>query len=619
MLDNKIIKKDGLKEVKALVAEQQLDLAYGKLLDLAHPTDDYSLQNSYGALLKKFPSPQTSLKIVVLASSTVDHFLPVLKFWLAKEGFGAEFLVAEYGSVVQTILNPESELYKFQPDIIWIFQNHRDFVFNVAMGASFEEVTGAVDQCVNQMTTLWKTLKKHSSALIIQNNADIPAVKTFGNFETNVAWSRHSLLLRLNLQLASIDKQGVQIFDLDYVAAGIGKNQWEEWRFWYHAKHAFNMDAVGPVAFHGARLIAAAKGKAKKCIVLDLDNTLWGGVIGDDGIEGIALGSGADGEAFVDFQNYLLELKNRGIILTVCSKNEENAAKLPFLNHPDMKLKLEDISVFRANWNNKADNIRNIAESLNIGLDSIIFLDDNPAERTLVRKFLPMVVVPELPEDPTLYLETLHRGAFFETLSFSDEDRVRSEYYRNNNAREELSRTFENLDQFLEQLEMKSHYGIINSFYLPRAVQLINKSNQFNLTTIRYGENDIEGFLKNPAYTCLYFKLSDRFGDNGLISIVILKEEGKNLLIDTWVMSCRVLSRNMEEFILNEIVHQAKTKGLEKVIGLYRPTAKNALVKMLYDKLKFKKVSESEKETVWEKSLENANECPTFIEKIQEK
>jgi FkbH-like protein len=372
------------------------------------------------------------------------------------------------------------------------------------------------------------------------------------------------------------------------------------------------------VAHQLSKTIGAVKGTAKKCLVLDLDNTLWGGILADDGLETIALGHGAAGEAFVDFQRYLLKLKERGIILAVCSKNEEDIAKEAFLKHPDMVLKLEDIVVFKANWKDKASNIKDIAESLNIGLDSIVFVDDNPAERELVKTVLPMVSVVQMPQDPSDYIDALSSGSYFETVLFSDEDTIRSTYYRSNIERAGFQSQFSDLSDYLRSLDMEMIVGQFDEFHLPRITQLINKSNQFHLTTRRYTESEIGSIGQDKKRAGLYFKLKDRFGDNGLISAVILqKQPDSSMVIDTWVMSCRVLSRGVEEFICSEIISVARQKKCRKVIGKYIPTAKNKLVADLYGRLHFHRINEAQGTTLWELSLnEDSPRYSSFIKKI---
>jgi FkbH-like protein len=421
--------------------------------------------------------------------------------------------------------------------------------------------------------------------------------------------------------LSSVAPAGVTIFDLDHLASLFGKAKWHDQRFWYHSKHAFAFDAVGMTAFHGSMLVRAIKGRARKCVVVDLDNTLWGGVIGDEGLKGIVLGSGPEGEALVDFQSYLLQLKNRGVILAVCSKNDEENAREPFRLHTDMKISLEDISVFKANWNNKADNIIEIAETLNIGTDSIVFIDDDPAERDLVRRFLPEVAVPEMPSDPTEYIQALDGQGLFEAITFSEEDRIRTDLYRKDANRSEFKKTFTDLSEYLLSLDMEATVSHFDSFHLPRVSQIINKSNQFHLTNKRYNESEIKSILSDPRFHCRFFKLKDRFGDNGLIAVIMLcLQEDATLLVDSWVMSCRVLSRGMEEFICSEIVDIGKQLGCGKIVGKYVPTKKNSLVSDLYKRLQFSPVKKNDDAEYWELDLESdLPEYKTFIRCLRNK
>jgi len=329
-------------------------------------------------------------------------------------------------------------------------------------------------------------------------------------------------------------------------------------------------------------------------VVLDLDNTLWGGVIGDDGLSGIQIGELGTGHAFSDFQAWLKQLKNRGILLAVCSKNNEPAAKEPFEKHPEMILRLEDISMFVANWEDKATNIRSIQKMLNIGMDSLVFLDDNPFERNLVRSMIPEITVPELPEDPALYLQYLRSLGLFETASYSAEDAGRTRQYRQQAERAVFEASFQSYDAYLEGLNMKAVAAPFDAFHYPRIAQLTQRSNQFNLRTVRYTEAEVEAIAHNDNHICLYFMLKDKFGDHGLISVVILDKQADNtLFVSQWLMSCRVLKRGMEEFIVNKILQTAAAHGYTKVVGEYIPTAKNAMVKDLYEKLGFARTREN--------------------------
>jgi FkbH-like protein len=577
-------------EIKALAASGDAAAAFSALRAMARPDDDFPTQRRYARLLAQLPKAALGLRpirIALLASSTTDQLAEMVRLWLGLEGFDAQILEPPFGQIAQSVLDPASALHGFEPDVVWFFTTHRDVHLRVPPGAAEADVASAIDAAVEQTKGLWRALSARLPALIVQNNVDIPAVDTFGHFEAGIPWSGRSLQRGYNLALGRAPEPGTAIFDLDHVAGAFGKQRWFDTRYWYHSKHAFSFDALGIVAFQFARLVGAAKGGAKKCLVLDLDNTLWGGVIGDDGLERIELGAGPAGEAFADFQAYVGALKERGVILAVCSKNAEENAREPFLKHPGMRLTLDDIAVFRANWDNKADNIRLIARSLDIGLDSLVFVDDNPAERALVRRELPMVSVPELPADPSDYVAALHGERLFETISFSSEDAARNGYYKANASRQELRELSTDLGAYQRSLLMIAETGAVEGFHVPRAAQLINKSNQFHLTGTRYSEARLVALLAQPQWFGRQFALRDRFGDNGLISVVLLRREGDSLDIDTWVMSCRVLGRGMEEFIVNELAALARGVGCRRLVGRYVPSRKNGLVADLYRRLGF--------------------------------
>jgi FkbH-like protein len=596
-------KRDAFEEMRELVASGNVAEAFVILRTKATPEADFVEQSRLARLLHRLDRKTlnlTPLRIAFLSTSTVAHFSEVLWLWLALDGFDTTFYIAEFDTIEQTVINPSSDLYDFKPDIVWLFTGYRDVQISVAPGMSAADVNEAVQSAVCHRVRLWETLQSRTSATILQNNADLPEEQIFGNFEGSASWGRTSVLRRFNVALADAVVAGVTIFDLDQVAATFGRRQWFDLRYWFHSKHAFAFDAYGLVAHRASRLIASVKGRARKCIVLDLDNTLWGGVIGDDGIEGIRLGGDAEGEAYVAFQEYLKSLKTRGILLAVCSKNEEAAAREPFLKHSEMRLSLDDLVVFQANWNNKADNIVNIARILNIGVDSLVFVDDNPVERDFVRRSLPDITVVELPTDPAGYVASLDKERLFETISFSAEDQIRSQMYQENTRREEFSQQFSDLSAYLQSLEMVAIVGDLDAVHLKRMQQLISKSNQFHLTGVRLSEADLLQLAKRLDTDIKYFKLSDRFGDNGLIAVLVLQERDKALHIDAWVMSCRVLSRGMEDFIIDELCRVALRRGCQSIIGQYIPTRKNALVASLYERLGFEAIaSESDGSITW--------------------
>jgi FkbH-like protein len=350
-----------------------------------------------------------------------------------------------------------------------------------------------------------------------------------------------------------------------------------------------SIDALPYFADAVVKIIAAFQGNFKKCIIIDLDNTTWGGVIGDDGLENIQIGSLGIGKAFTEFQHWVKKLQQRGIIVAVCSKNTESIAKEPFEKHPDMVLRLEDIAVFVANWENKVNNIRKIQQILNIGFDSMVFVDDNPFERNIVRENIPQITVPELPEDPALYLDYFYGLNLFETVSFSGEDAKRTQQYQEEAERVVFQESFTNENDFLKSLNMISDTKPFNDFTIPRIAQLSQRSNQFNLRTVRYSEEDVKQITQSDNYFTLSFTLEDKFGDNGLICAIILeKKDDKTLFINTWFMSCRVLKRGMEVYTLNSRVELAKENDYDQLVGEYIQTQKNEIVHDHYKNLGFK-------------------------------
>ena len=385
------------------------------------------------------------------------------------------------------------------------------------------------------------------------------------------------------------------LLDVARASEGDGIGAWFDAGRWMQAK----MEIAPPAApLYGdlvARIVAAQRGMSKKCLVLDLDNTLWSGVIGDDGLEGIVLGEGsAAGEAHLALQRYALQLKARGVILAVCSKNDTTIAEAVFRDHPEMLLRRADFAAFVANWEDKAANLKTIAGRLNIGLDSLVFVDDNPVERARVRESLPMVAVPELPEDVAYYVGCLANAGYFETVSFTPDDQVRAEQYAANTEREALLGSSESVDDFLRGLRMSVVFGPVKAVDLSRVTQLINKTNQFNPTTRRYTAEEVEAIAAAPEMISLQFRLLDRFGDNGLISILILRPEPEQadvLQIDTWVMSCRVFGRDLEFEAMNIAVETARRRGVRAFRANYIPTKKNGVIRDLYPRLGFTRVN----------------------------
>lgn len=549
------------------------------------------------------------IRIALMGSGTLNLLADTLRLWLGLEGYAAEIYLCAYGSFRQEILDPDSAFYTFQPDVVWLIATERDLDFRqVVAGADTDTCEAAVLSAAEEWRSCWRQLRSRRPLTIIQNNFEAPSLRVFGHYEAAVPWSRINLIQRLNLTISNYaSRDRVTIFDLHYIAGNFGLSRWREDRHWHQSKQPFTPDAFGVVAFQFARLVGAMKGTSKKCVVLDLDNTLWGGVIGDDGIDGIQLGDGPEGEAFVAFQEYLKALLGRGILLAVCSKNDQVTAEEPFRKHPAMRLRLEDIACFRANWENKADNLREIARALNLGLDALVFVDDNPVERELVQSQLPEVSVVALPEDPSDYAAALAAGCFFETASFSSEDIARARFYQENSERESAKNSATDLGTFLRDLEMEASSGTADSFHLPRMAQLLAKTNQFHLTTTRPSEAELAALSVDPQVWLRWFALRDRIGDHGLISVVILRPEDDSLAIDTWAMSCRVFSRGMEEFILLQMVQAGRASGAQRLVGRFLPTAKNRPVADLYHRLGFSFDAMEEAGSRWVLDLASPN------------
>jgi FkbH-like protein len=535
------------------------------------------------------------VRLAILGSSTTQHLHAAIRVAALRRGIWLTIYGAEYGQYFQELSDTGSALHHFQPTAVLFALDGFELSSFVAPGMDAAAADGAQDALHARLENCWRLAREAFGCQIIQQAAldAFPAI--IGENEHRLSGSRSDFLRRFNHWLReAAAPHGVDILSADHRAARDGLFNWFNPALWHRAKQEIAPAAAPLYGDLVARLIAARQGRAFKCLVLDLDNTLWGGVIGDDGLDGIVLGQGsAAGEAFLAVQDYARQQAARGIILAVCSKNDEANAREAFEKHPDMLLRLPDIGCFIANWQDKAANLRAIAQQLNIGLDSLVFLDDNPFERALVRAALPMVAVPELPDDPALYPYTLADAGYFESLAITQEDRERAGQYQRNLQRDALRETATDMDSYLRSLEMKLIWRRFDRLGLQRIVQLINKTNQFNLTTRRYTEADIQEVMEDPRALGLQLRLTDRLGDNGVIAILIGRLDAQHRLhIDTWLMSCRVLGRQVEQATLTLLVRIAAEMHATHLIGAYVPTAKNAMVRDHYQKLGFQPVIE---------------------------
>jgi FkbH-like protein len=468
-----------------------------------------------------------------------------------------------------------------------------------------------VAACLAHLALIRQGITSNSGATCIVQTIPRPPETIFGNLDLTVPGTLRSLVDAVNRGIAdSLAGSGDLLFDVAGLAEIVGLANWHEPTLWHTAKLPFANALLPLYADHVSRIIASLRGKSRRCLILDLDNTVWGGEIGDDGLEGILIGQGdPTGEAYLAVQQTALALRERGVVLAVSSKNHDEIARLPFQRHPDMLLRERHIAVFQANWSDKATNIAAIADALSLGLESMVFLDDNPAERALLRQLLPQVAVPELPSDPALFGRTLMASGYFETVAFSAEDRQRAEFYTDNARRVALQKKAGDLDAYLASLAMVMTIQPFDTPGRNRIAQLINKSNQYNLTTKRYTERDVEEIAGDPHCLTLQVRLSDSFGDNGMISVVICRRRGQDWHIDTWLMSCRVLGRRVENAILQELVALARQRDIRNIIGVYHPTERNKLVEAHYEKLGFTFVLRRENgATEWNLSVADARD-----------
>ncbi|HXM65049.1 MAG TPA: HAD-IIIC family phosphatase [Terriglobales bacterium] len=553
--------------------------------------------------------PLVPFRLAVVSNSTIDMIVPALVASAARHGIAVEVIQAEYDQVAQEALSPDSKVNCSKPDAVLLALDYRALPLQLSLGDA-KASSASVQRVTGYLQSLHNGIKTNSDAVCIFQTFAPPVETLFGSLDRAIPGTLRSLIDCINRDLAEfVLGSGDVLLDVAALAETVGLSDWHNLQLWNMAKFSFSDELIPLYADHVARTVAAVRGKSRKALILDLDNTVWGGVIGDDGLEGIQLAQGdARGEAYLAVQRFALDLRQRGIVLAVSSKNSDEVARAPFLKHPEMLLKLDHIAVFQANWNDKATNIQAIAEELSLGLDSMVFLDDNPVERGLVRHLLPQVAVPELPADPAYYARTLAAAGYFEAVTFANEDLKRAGYYQENAKRANLQKQVGGVDAYLASLDMTITFQPFDATGRARIVQLINKSNQYNLTTRRYTDPEVVKAENDPAVFTLQVRLADIFGDNGMISIVICRSGEAGLWeIDTWVMSCRVLGRKVEQMVLREIVEHARMAGIRKLIGAYRPTERNQLVVDHYAKLGFTKVEEDESgSTRWEFLVEDA-------------
>ena len=546
------------------------------------------------------------VRLAILGSSTTAHLAPGIRIAGLRRKLNIEIYETPYGMYPQELADKASGLHQFRPNVVLF-----------ALDARHLAGTESAEAALELMHRSWRQAKESFSCQVLQQTAMPVFPNLMGNNEERLPQSPAAILSRINESLRpAATAAGIELLALDRLIAADGLAAWSDPGMWHHSKQEVHPCAAEMYGDQVARLVAAGRGSSAKCLVLDLDNTLWGGVVGDDGLSGIVLGQGSgQGEAFVEFQRYVKGLSLRGVILAVCSKNDRENALEPFERHPEMVLRTKDIACFVANWTDKATNLRSIAKQLNIGLDALVFVDDNPSERELVRRELPMVAVPEMPEDPAGYAATLAAAGYFEGLRTTEEDHVRSQLYQANAEREQMRETATDIGGYLESLRMTMTVTPFDSLGLTRITQLINKTNQFNLTTQRMTEAEVAALMSDPRMVTLQVRLSDRFGDNGIIAVLMARMCPSNeARIGTWLMSCRVLGRKVEEACLNVLAEACAARGMKRLVGTYRPTEKNGMVREMYGALGFMLIETDEAGgTRWLLPLENFQPKPVPI------
>jgi FkbH-like protein len=592
--------------VKCARAELQAgrpERAAAALMPVVDTAPDFKTWTAAAGLLGRcpvetWPGIRRQLRVGLVGTWTTSAFAPLFRLAAARLGVALTVREPDFGQYFNTTLNPDSALLADGVDALVLAPDHR--ALGVKPFTDTPEADAAAE--VARWSGVWEAVRRRAAPLVVQMGFALPGGDPLGHHAAAVPGSRRRVVAEINRGLAErAAAADVGFLDTAELARRLGSDNWFDDRSWYVAKMPFAAGALPLLARHAAAVLAARLGLSRRVAVVDLDNTLWGGVIGDDGLEGIVLGGGSAGEAYQDFQAALKELTGRGILLAVCSKNDPDVALSPFREHPEMVLREEDIAAFAASWGPKSDGIRQLAERLSLGLDSFTFLDDNPYERAEVRRALPQVDVPLLPEDPTGFRRALEAYPYFEPATFTAADRDRAKQYRARAAAEALKADAGSLEEYQASLGMEAEFGAIDAVNMPRVVQLINKTNQFNLTTVRRNQAELEALLARDGTRGFWVRLRDKFADHGLIAVALAEVRGEALAIDTLLMSCRVLGRGVEALILAELARIAQAAGCRTVEGRYRPSARNGMVADLYPRLGFEERGRGGSgETLWQ-------------------
>jgi FkbH-like protein len=567
------------------------------------------------------------LRIAVLRNFTVEPVLPVLRGELALLGFFPNLYVGEFDAIAEDVYNPDSPLYEHKPDFILITQWLE--TLSTALTTTFiqfseQEIDEEIERLIKTMKGFLSTLRGQTSAPILINNFPLLDMPTLGILDSQSENYHTYRIIKLNQEMLKTSRQFKDIYWVDYLSlfSRIGRSKAFDERYWHMARSPLGKSSLVPLGKEYGKFFRALCGKMRKCLVLDCDNTLWGGVVGEDGLAGIKLGTTFPGSAYQAFQQEILNLYHRGVILALCSKNNESDVLEVLREHPEMILKEEHFATSQINWNDKASNLVQISNDLNISLDSLVFVDDKAFECDWVRKQLPEVTVFHLDGKTSSYRHALGDAGMFDTLIFSLEDRQRSEMYGLTNERKRLLESSSSLEEYLTGLKLRAEIGIPKNNEISRISQLTQKTNQFNLTTRRYTEGDIQNFLEEKESAVYYLRLSDRISDLGIVGVVILKFEGEQAEIDSFLFSCRALGRGAEDALFYFILNQMVENGVTHLKGVYMSTAKNSQVSDFYEKQEFELTKQYDKVSEWSYTLkpkaDHLKSYPQWISVVHE-
>lgn len=592
MSDPKFSWTRAIGEVRSLVATS-LDKGLCLLREYLerHPLQGFELE-LVGRLLRDVPGlPESSfpeIRVAILASYTSDPLANAVRVALLVEGHRGVIYEAPYGTYRQEIIADRSGMYEFKPNIVLVAVNPSEILDAGGTTPGPETASGAVERLVDEWRTLWSVLARRTNGVIFQHTLDAKDAAYLGVAERRISWSPRRLISDLNDRLLDTAPAAVKWVDVEALSARVGHNNWHDPRLALHGKFGFSARYLPEYARLLGSVVRNQLGRGHKALIVDLDNTLWGGVIGDDGMSGIRLGPGtAEGEAYQAFCRYLAGLGRRGVILGICSKNEMANVTEVFEQHPHISLTLDDFSVVRCNWDDKASNLRAIAEELNIDLSALVFVDDNPAECELVRQRLPAVRVINLDGDPAYFVRRLDDEYLFESQRYLPEDLKRAASYRARRQSAKLQALATDLDAYLRSLEMRGELWLAQKEDIGRLAQMEGKTNQFNVTTRRWNSDQIEDFLQSKSHDVLCFRLADRFADHGLVGSMIVSYSSDEARILSWLLSCRVFSRTCEEFMLAGLLRRAAQKQAKRIVGEYVATPKNRVVESLFVRLGF--------------------------------